>query len=100
VRRLFNRYQEAVARADMCSDHDDNSATIKGEVEAAYQALITAPPLTNADLALQTLAHLSFARTTCGDDVAGDEASISRRLLHNWLHQWAFQPPAAGLIGR
>lgn len=100
MRRLFNRYQEAVARGDTCSNHDDNCTKINGEVEAAYQALITALPVTKADLALQTLAHLSFARATCSDDDAGEEAGISRRLLHDWLRLWAFQSPAAGLIGR
>jgi hypothetical protein len=94
VRRLFNHYQEAVARADTCSNLDDDGAN--GEVEAAYKALMTALPLTEADLTLQTLAHLSFARATCSDDGSGDEAAVSRRLLHDWLRFWAFQSPAAG----
>ena len=98
MRRLFNRYQEAVARGDTCSNHDDTK--INGEVEAAYQALITALPVTEADLTLQTLAHLSFVRATCSDHDAGDEAGISLRLLHNWLRLWAFRSPAPGLIGR
>jgi hypothetical protein len=100
VRRLFNSYQEAVERADACPNHVDVAATIVGEIEAAYSALMTALPSTKADLALQTLAHLSFVRSTCSEDEAGGEAGISRRLLHNWLRLWVLQKPRVDLIGR
>lgn len=96
VRRLFNSYQDAVERANTCPNHIDLAATIDGEVEAAYIALITALPSTKSDLALQTLAHLSFVHATCSDYAAGGEAGISRRLLHYWLRLWAIETPPVG----
>lgn len=89
IEKLLQSYADACEHADQlaATAPPDDRAVCRADAvaELAFEHLLSFTPANVADLAVQTRAHLEWARTEFRDGHAGCEADRSRQLLDSWL---------------